>query len=262
MGDIETSHLDEWTIGSGISYEISRLNLQSLTGEEALQAITEQRLGRINGDGQQYVTKPVADVLANYGHIQAGGWWCDSSGGSGCLKPNTPRKDGDGKLIKYEHPLGIPAGVFQLRMPSESYWIDLSERTSQLVVITEGCKKAAALLSCDIAALGLAGIWNGTPKNEMEQFDLHPDLKRWVNHRIVICFDWSEKPSGRNAVKNASLRLAQQLYRYGSPWVGIAHCKGPEKGIDDALVAHGPAFVHQQIAGATKVDLEHEQAER
>ncbi|TCD56744.1 hypothetical protein CWE17_08750 [Synechococcus sp. BS56D] len=260
--EIDPQHRDEWISGSGISQEITELNLQSLTGQEAIETITSKRLESAGGHGQQYVTSEVGKVLSRYEHLDAGGWWCSATGDSGCLKPNTPRKNDKGELIKYENPLGVPCGVFQLQMPDENYWADRQRNCSETIVITEGAKKAAALLTCGIPAVAVAGIWNGTPKDDRDQHCLHPYLKRWAQHRIVICFDYSEKARGRRDVSNAALRLAHQLYANGSPWVGTAHCKGPEKGIDDLLVAQGHEAVHSLIASAQKVDVQRELEDR
>ena len=260
--EIDPTHRDEWITGSGISPQITELNLHTLSGPQALEAITSKRLESASGHGQQYATGEVAKVLNRYEHLDAGGWWCSATGDSGCLKPNTPRKNDKGDLIKYENPLGVPCGVFQLQMPDETYWPERERNCSETIVITEGAKKAAALLSCGIPAIAVAGIWNGTPKDDRDQHCLHPDLMRWAGHRIVICFDYSDKARGRRDFSKAALRLAHQLYANGSPWVGTAHCKGPEKGIDDLLVAHGHPAVHALIASAQKVDVQRELEER
>ena len=106
--EIDPTHRDEWITGSGISPQITELNLHTLSGPQALEAITSKRLESAGGHGQQYVTGEVAKVLNRYEHLDAGGWWCSATGDSGCLKPNTPRKNDKGDLIKYENPLGVP----------------------------------------------------------------------------------------------------------------------------------------------------------
>ena len=176
--EIDPTHRDEWITGSGICPQITELNLHTLSGPQALEAITSKRLESAGGHGQQYVTGEVAKVLNRYEHLDAGGWWCSATGDSGCLKPNTPRKNDKGDLIKYENPLGVPCGVFQLQMPDETYWPERERNCSETIVITEGAKKAAALLSCGIPAIAVAGIWNGTPKDDRDQHCLHPDLMR------------------------------------------------------------------------------------
>jgi hypothetical protein len=134
-------------------------------------------------------------ILKKYSHIEMGGWW--SSGIDpltfeeelwGCFKPNQPRLDPTkGKYQKYEHPLKAVATLFALRVPL-NIWQKVSKRYSVplpdnvvvdtkgealgfwawvianpkvAVILTEGVKKAAALLSQGFVAIGLPGIWGG-----------------------------------------------------------------------------------------------------
>ena len=115
----------------------------------------------------------------------------------GCYKPNRPRpktvkKDGftvavEGKFIKYEHPPSVELSIFLLDVPPEiaeriyskhqvnptdsdrssGFWYCVYKHNIPLV-ITEGAKKAASLLSQGHAAIGLPGISSGyrSPKNE------------------------------------------------------------------------------------------------
>ena len=156
--EIDPTHRDEWGIGSGISPEITALNLRSLSRDEAIEAITSKRLESAGGHGHQYVTSEVGKVLNRYEHLNDGGWWCSATGDSGCLKPNTPRKNDKGELIKYENPLGVSCGVFQLQMPDENYWFERERNYSETIVITEGAKKAAAFLTCGIPAVAVAVV--------------------------------------------------------------------------------------------------------
>ena len=260
--DVDASHLNEWVEGSGVDPEIAKLNLSSLDSDDALEALTADRLGQLGGHAQQYATAPVARLLERYQHVTEGGWWCGTALSSwGCFKPNNPRTNDDGKLIKYEHPLGVECGVFWLRMPDPNYWEKvLANPATFTIVITEGAKKAAALLTAGIPAVALSGIWNGTPLVDPKGSKdgtrcLHPDLEDLIGHRIVIAFDYSSSTKGTAAVRSAAHRLAQHLYGKGCPWVGSATCPGPvHKGVDDILVNEGADVLRKQVAAAVAIE--------
>ena len=141
----------------------------------------------------------------------------------------------------------------------------LSKPGSLTIVITEGAKKAAALLTAGIPAVALSGIWNGTPLVEPKGDPkgarrLHQDLLPLIKHRVVIAFDFSSNNKGKSAVRSAAHRLAQFLYASGCPWVGSATCPGPtHKGVDDILVNEGADALHQLIARAVHIDIPKEQ---
>jgi hypothetical protein len=273
--EIHPDHLREWVEGSGVDPDIAARNVISLDGDDALEAITAARIEAMGGHAQQYATVPVAKLLDRYQHVSAGGWWCGTllTNDSwrtlsewGCFKPVEPRCNDSGDLIKYEHPLGVECGVFWLRHKRDDYWPRiLAKPATFTIVITEGAKKAAALLSAGIPAVAISGIWNGTPLDTPKgdpkgARHLHPDLLPLVQHRIVIAFDFSKSNKGKAAVKCAAHRLADYLYRSGCPWVGIATCPGPEhKGVDDILVHEGAEALHKLVNGATHIDLPAEQ---
>ena len=115
---------------SKIHPHVIDLNFESLQGQEALEALLYEEIGRVGKDqknphSHQYVTSPIAKILNRYKHAEAGGWWCsgvdplpENWRGAmqwGCLKPDKPRKSPDkDKLIKYEHPPGTQTRAFFL----------------------------------------------------------------------------------------------------------------------------------------------------
>ena len=273
--ELRPEHLREWVEGSGIDPEIASRNIVSLDGEAAIETLCGDRLEAAGGHGQQYATRPVANLLNRYEHAADGGWWCSplittngwkTQSTWGCFKPDSPRVNDEGKPIKYEHPLDQQCGVFWLRNKSDTFWPwVLSKPGSLTIVITEGAKKAAALLTAGIPAVALSGIWNGTPLVEPKGDPkgarrLHPDLLPLIKHRVVIAFDFSSNNKGKSAVRSAAHRLAQYLYASGCPWVGSATCPGPtHKGVDDILVNEGADALHQLIARAVHIDIPKEQ---
>ena len=133
-----------------------------------------------------------ANELANT--LRSGGWVFEGYLGVS-VKPDFPRKSTEGKIIKYESPRG--AGNQQLFVPRVSiriaseiaaklgmvrnlnpilaleaedtkFW-DWFLSTGLPLIITEGAKKAAALVSAGYAAIALNGIW-GWGTNEKDMF--------------------------------------------------------------------------------------------
>jgi hypothetical protein len=168
------NYLREWR-ESGVDDELIRLNVRPLQGEEVSDYLLySDELPRRN-DGR--ISQP---ILQQYAHLEAGGWWCsgiDILTGEpdlwGCFKPVQPRLSGDRqKPIKYEHPPKTPTGIFALKvpdslwqkiaqhsnielipelnapnLPDRGFWQWLIDHPQVPICITEGAKKAGAILS-------------------------------------------------------------------------------------------------------------------
>lgn len=180
-------------------------------------------------------------------------------------KLNNPRIDkGKGKPIRYEYPKGasgrawlpqdLPVEVWQrvavrAGVPLRDRDLKLGFRTWLInhpqipVSICEGAKKAACLLSLGYAAIALPGIFNGYRK---ETQSLIEDLQELaVSGRIIyICFDHDLKPKTIENVNLATKKLGKLFIRAGCQ-VQVIQLPGPEKGVDDFVVAQGAqAFAH------------------
>jgi hypothetical protein len=116
------------------------------------------------------------------------------------------------------------------------------------LLLTEGAKKAAALLSVGVPAVALPGIWNGCPRTGPKDpttgrrtgpAALLPDLAGvpLKGRPCWILFDHSDNRKGRWDVATASRRLGRLLERAGAGPVLLGVCPGPHKGADDALAA-------------------------
>jgi putative DNA primase/helicase len=150
------------------------------------------------------------------------------------LKPDTPRRNQNGKPIKYESPKSRPNQVF---IPPNTFRV-LSDPTAELL-ITEGEKKAAKADQDGFRCLGLVGVF-GWKDRKSER--LLPDLERIALRgrqvRIVFDSDLAVKPE----VLDAESRLAVQLKNHGAIVRVVRLPDGPngEKvGLDDFLVDHG-----------------------
>ena len=126
--ELKAHHLHEWVEASAVAPELAAANLQSLGGNEVLEALAGDRLEQLGGWSQQLATAPVRKLLRPLEPVAAaGGWW--SSGLDplrdwapmewGCFKPDEPRWDQErNRARKYEHPIGVSARSFWLRVPA------------------------------------------------------------------------------------------------------------------------------------------------
>ncbi|MGM3309793.1 plasmid replication protein, CyRepA1 family [Anabaena sp. WFMT] len=242
--EIDPAHRDEW-LESAIDPEIIGLNLRSLWGltpyEYLLYSsqISRRNDGRLR-DGD----------LRKYRHIEHGGWWCNGVDPLnnyeqmlwGCLKPNQPRRDKQKihKIIKYEHPYKEATRAFFLYVPYK-IWAKISDRCGIAIteedrldprgfwywvwrhnvplIICEGVKKAAALLTAGYAAIAIPGVNNGyrTSKDEYGNTIGKPYLIPEIQHfatpgrQINICFDNDSKAETRQRVRTAINRMGSLL---------------------------------------------------
>ena len=97
------------------------------------------------------------------------------------IKPDAPRKDKRGKIIKYETPTGSgicldvhPSQIERLKDPSVPLWV------------TEGVKKGDSLVSHGLCAVALQGVWcwkrDDKPLPEWEEIRLY-------GRSVVVAFD-------------------------------------------------------------------------
>ena len=142
------------------------------------------------------------------------------------MKADDPRTDKNGKPQKYETPykskigLGIhPSHVEHMRDTSVRLWI------------TEGEKKGDSLVSCGECAVVLQGVhcWQrkGVPLPEWEDIKLQ-------GREVIVAFDSDVTTNPK--VGKALEGLVRFLDSRGAV-VKIVYLPGPEKGVDDYLVA-------------------------
>ena len=189
-------------------------------------SVTEKReLNGIFGPVQQRVPGLLIPLYDVYGEVR-----------SYQLRPDEPRIGKNGKAIKYETPRGLkmmldcpPATLEHIRNPKVRLWI------------TEGIRKADALVSVGLPAIALLGVdcWRGT--NEING---KTTLEDWFgvalnDRRIVICFDSDafEKPE----IHRNTQTLGRWLESRGAKlsFVYLPHAEdGSKQGVDDYLARH------------------------
>ncbi|RCJ19075.1 hypothetical protein A6770_32360 [Nostoc minutum NIES-26] len=280
---IDPEHWHEIVEKSAVNPEIATRNFKSLHRDLVEQAneaweylMYSDNLNRRN-DGR------LRDGdLNRYAHLEAGGWWCnagvdprsflDLQPGQkpptklwGCFKPNEPRESTDkpGKVIKYEHPPKTQLSIFLLDVPDdiaehiyERANVDPSEcdkasgfwycvwKHDIPIIVTEGAKKAASLLSQGHAAIGLPGINASYRTKDEQENPIMPQLREEFamfatpGRDIKFCFDCDTKPKTIVNVHKALLKTGILLQRAEAK-VSVITLPGPDKGVDDFIVNNG-----------------------
>ncbi|WP_017655805.1 plasmid replication protein, CyRepA1 family [Fortiea contorta] len=270
---LQPQHLEELAKSSGIDLHTVRLNFLSLQGANTYEYLLISELLPRTNTGMVK-----CGWLQRYAHISAGGWWCSGLDPLnnwqlmewGCFKPNQPRQNNDGKPIKYEHPPSTPTRLFCLRVPlhiweqvAQRYHLTMPDNISIApngealgfwswvmtqnipIVICEGVKKAAALLTQGYAAIGIPGITSGyrvikDKFGKITRRQLIPDLATFAikQRSFYICFDFETKPKTIAAVNNAISQLGFLLQEKNCP-VKVIELPGLEKGVDEFIIAKG-----------------------
>ena len=261
---------------SKIHPDLIKLNFFHLEGHDALDRLfISEKLKRTNSGTISY------SMLKRYRHIEAGGWWVSgvnvlnkySDDLWGQFKPLHPRLSADkGKIIKYEGPPKHPTGIIALKVSQQlwraiaelvkiasqnniklenldseiSFWEWVVNNSEVPLIITEGAKKAAALLSAGYAAIALPGVFNGyrQPKDEFGRktglAKLIPQLQVFATpgRKVYFAFDKDSKASTIANV-NSAIAKTGKLFTKAGVDVRVIGWQEEAKGVDDLLVQHG-----------------------
>lgn len=286
------NYLTEWQ-NSSVDKTLTLLNVIPLQDSRPLDYLFYgDDLPRRN-DG-----RVTSEWLQQYQHTENGGWWCsgvDLLTGKddlwGCFKPENPRSHQEtGKIIKYEHPPKAPAGLFALRVPFHlwekiaqryqitldhgvdncstkdddfAFWQWLIDHPQIPICITEGAKKAGALLTAGYAAIALPGIYGGyrTVKDELGHIigkpQLIPQLEKLTHtHReIYFVFDQDLKPHTQKAVNIAIQKTGYLLKQAGCQVKVITWDQHLGKGVDDLISNHGQNLFDQYYKNASLLEV-------
>ncbi|MHC5753810.1 MAG: DUF3854 domain-containing protein [Nostoc sp.] len=263
----------ELTVGSAIHPALIERNFFHIEGESIYDylfisdKIPRKNAGRVT-DG----------YLKLYQHLLLGGTWIQSLDPFknwqpmdwGRIKPNFPRIDwAKGKPVKYESPPKTPNRVtyfdvanpiwdkvakrylikryhslLTLRLLDQLnpliFWEWVRQHPEIPIILCEGEKKAACLLSLGFVAIALPGIWNGRVGKQDFDERLHPDLvpMTQAGRKFIILFDYETSSKTRWSVFQATVRTAKAIESAGC-LCEVALLPGPEKGVDDFVVGQG-----------------------
>lgn len=253
------SALEEFRF-SAIPERLTLANVQVIEGDAAIEVLTEHAIAAAQ-NVTSYRTRPVIKLLNNYQFAAAGGWiayGCTLEGERGSVamfKPLKPRQSKGfdthkTKTIKYETPLkchGQPilpwvddetATAIYKRYNiaperGENFWQAVL-RCNLPIAITEGLKKALALIAHGIPAIAIRGIsqWR-IPKTDQ----LNPVIEQFATpgRETYIVFDQDEKIRTQIDVRTQIKKLGAALEKLGCKARVMVWDGALGKGVDDAL---------------------------
>lgn len=290
QSDLHPIHYKELVTDSGIDQALVMLNFDSLEGHSVYDRIfTSSQIPRTNG-GQ--ITPR---WMKRYAHCAKGGWWCSGLDPLndwkpmewGTFKPKLPTKNQDGKIIKYEHPPSTSTRLFCLRVT-----LDIWKETAKLfnqklpvqikvdcageaigfwqwvldsqipILICEGVKKAATLITHGYPAIALPGVNSGYrvirdfQGNTIDR-NLIPELAIFAKPKqdLYICFDYESIPHKSKLIDTAITHLGELLYRIKSN-VKVLRLPGIEKGVDDFILAQGISAFRHLYSQALELEID------
>lgn len=247
---------------SAIPDRLTMANVRFVEGDEAVEILAEHAIAAVQ-KSTSFVGLTAQKVLNRYHFARAGAWamWGTTLEGDTdaipLVKPRKPRLDFERQRpIKYETPgkaEALPilpfvddetaANIYQRYgakpQKQESFW-QVVKRCQLPIAITEGVKKALALVAHGLPAIAIRGItqWHKKGSNE-----LHQALADFATPKraIYIVFDQDSKASTRRDVKRQVLNLATALESQACKPSILVWDSKLGKGIDDCLFAQGAA---------------------
>ena len=141
-----------------------------------------------------------------------------------------------------------------------NFWPHVSSNPDIPVILTEGAKKAACLLSYGYAAVGLPGIHGGYStlttsilKETIRELVRDLECVATPGRTIYICFDKDTKLSTIQNVTIATRNLAAILKNRGVK-VKVMTWTGNAKGIDDLVATEGTEALHHAFHQAESLE--------
>ncbi|WGV29092.1 plasmid replication protein, CyRepA1 family [Halotia branconii] len=270
--NLTAAEYHELAVGSAIDPALIERNFFHIEGESVYDYLFSEKVPRKNAG------RVTDGYIKRYQHLLLGGTWIQSLDPFknwqpmdwGRIKPNFPRMDWQtGKPVKYESPpkVGNRVTYFDVANPiwdkvAQRYSIKryhsllalrLLDQVSPLmfwewvkwhpeipIILCEGEKKAACLLSLGFVAIALPGIWNGRVGKQDFDERLHPDLvpMAQAGRKFIILFDHETRPKTRWSIFQATMRTGRAIEATGCT-CEVALLPGPEKGVDDFVVGRG-----------------------
>lgn len=252
-------------LSSKIDQTLIKLNIKSISGDAVGDALF------ISPDIKR--TNPgmiEKGLLMAYSNVLEGGWLFEGlslktldTSDFCCFKPCKPRKNRDGKIIKYENPPQMPLGIYVPKV-SNKVAFEIFEKHSDIaiapvediealldnpnqectvfwgwvlknplpVVNTEGVKKTLALLSNGHIAFGLSGV---TGWNEPKTLEIRDCIKPLlvVPRKITFAWDADKNPRTVAMVDVQKLKFSLALTKSGCTTYNAKWSPSLGKGLDD-----------------------------
>ncbi|BAZ31175.1 virulence-associated E family protein [Cylindrospermum sp. NIES-4074] len=222
---IAPNHYKEW-LESAVNREIIEANVRTIYDQLEVDKLLNRRTKKMWKRPTDLVpcwavtgVDPLTDMPTSQG-VQ--------------VKPNTAPLDEKGKPRKYLGAKDSDTTPLFLDTAKEGYWPSVLENISTPIIITEGAKKAGALLSHGYAGISIPGVSTCRKRGRLHQ-NLEIFMK--VGRAVYLCFDndiLQKKP-----VQDALKGLGALLRFHGAVVMVIQLPAGNHKGVDDYIKAFG-----------------------
>jgi hypothetical protein len=173
------------------------------------------------------------------------------------LRPSRPRRDRNGKLVKYEVKVGAGLRAY---LPPLKVVLDSVNTPGAKLLMTEGILKALAGAQAGLPCLGLMGFWGWCIKDS-DPKKLIGDLAAisWRGRLVLIVPD--RDPTRKPGVNHGAAELARVLTDLGAdvrivtfPPYWRVEGTAPKIGMDDFLMGAGPEALHEWAAAGAAAD--------
>jgi putative DNA primase/helicase len=243
---IRPVHFEEWVSGSGVSREITTLNVRSLDDPAEIDKL-------LNRNNKQH-----------WKHWEHGEGWSvsgidpmtDEACFEGCqFKPDRPvqrvengqpkfKRNGEPDLQKYFSASDYEAAPLFLDTGVPGYWQSVLADSTRRLLVTEGAKKAGAALTVGEACISLPGVTTGQRKGRLKKI-----LQQFcsIGRVVVLAFD-SDLFHNPNVCK-ALDKLGRLIATCGAV-VRVLMLPKDTKGIDDFIVKYGAEAFHSLVSEA------------
>ncbi|MGB6301553.1 MAG: VapE domain-containing protein [Rivularia sp. (in: cyanobacteria)] len=163
-------------------------------------------------------------------------------------KPDNPDIK-NGRNQKYLGANDYGSSPLFLKVDDYDYWLKIIRDLGIPIIITEGAKKAACLLSNGYAAISIPGVSTCRKKGR-----LHKLINKFCGfgRLFYLCFD--NDVITKRPVQLALEGLARDLTATGSKVMVISLPEGDAKGVDDYIVANSPEAFKTLISHAQTIE--------
>ena len=212
------THQNEWLLESAVNESITTNSIESVTDK-----------------------KTIAKFLEWKGYYHLLGYFIygiDLASGKRLIqqfKPDAPHPFPEKEPAKYLTAKSRYDAIL-LDAP-EIDWYHVAEDVSIPLHITEGGKKAGALLTHGYTAIALCGVEMWHLKGSKQNLVPNLDLIEWKGREVIILFD-ADAQTNDNVKRNVR-NLGKELERRGAKVYAVGWELSLGKGIDDVLVEHG-----------------------
>lgn len=146
----------------------------------------------------------------------------------------------------------------ELKKEDLGFWQWVLDTPSLKIILTEGAKKTAALLSAGYVAIGLPGIYGGyrSKVNEVNSIrHLIPQLELFAQEKreISLCFDKDTNPKTIANVR-AAIDKTGKLLEWRGCEVSVISWTVPYKGVDDLIYSLGEETYYQTFTERQSLD--------